>query len=86
VTRDLQEAARTIGLQIQILNATTIGEIDAAFAILARERPDALFVDADGFFNSRRVQIRSPEDFRAKKRGPLQAVPVMALAIADRLE
>jgi putative ABC transport system substrate-binding protein len=55
--RDLQEAARTIGLQIQILNATTIGEIDAAFATLARERPEALFVDADGFFNSRRVQI-----------------------------
>ena len=33
-----------IGLQIQILNARTIGEIDAAFATLARERPDALFV------------------------------------------
>jgi putative ABC transport system substrate-binding protein len=55
--RDLQEAARAIGLQIRILNATTIGEIDAAFATLARERPDALFVDADGFFDSRRVQI-----------------------------
>jgi hypothetical protein len=41
--RDVQEAARTIGLQIQILNATTIGEIDAAFATLARGRPDALF-------------------------------------------
>ena len=46
-----------IGLQIQILNATTIGEIDAAFATLARERPDALFVAPDGFFSSRRVQI-----------------------------
>ena len=42
--RIVQEAARTIGLQIQILNATTIGEIDAAFATLERERPDALFV------------------------------------------
>ena len=55
--RDVQEAARTIGLQIQILNASTIGEIDAAFATLARERPDALFVAADAFFISRRVQF-----------------------------
>ena len=45
--RDVQEAARTIGLQIQVLNASTIREIDAAFATLARERPDALFVAAD---------------------------------------
>ena len=51
--RDVQEAAPTIGLQIQILNARTIGEIDAAFATLARERPDALFVAADAFFTSR---------------------------------
>ena len=55
--REVQEAAPTIGLQIQILNATTIGEIDAAFAILARERPDALFVAGDAFFISRRVQF-----------------------------
>jgi putative ABC transport system substrate-binding protein len=39
--REVQDAAPTIGLQIQILNAKTIGEIDAAFATLARERPDA---------------------------------------------
>jgi putative ABC transport system substrate-binding protein len=57
ILRDLQEAAPTIGLQIQILNATTIGEIDAAFATFARERPDALFVGPDGFFNSRGVQF-----------------------------
>jgi putative ABC transport system substrate-binding protein len=55
--RGVQEAASTIGLQIQILNATTIGEINAAFAILARERPDALFVAPDTFFTSRRVQF-----------------------------
>ena len=55
--RDVQEAAPTIGLQIQTLNASTIGEIDAAFASLARERPDALFVAPDGFFNCRRVQF-----------------------------
>jgi putative ABC transport system substrate-binding protein len=55
--RELQEAAPIIGLQIQILNAMTIGEIDAAFDSLARERPDALFVGPDGFFTSRRVQF-----------------------------
>jgi putative ABC transport system substrate-binding protein len=55
--RDVQEAAPTIGLQVQILNASTIGEIDAAFATLARERPDALFVAPDTYFTSRRVQF-----------------------------
>jgi putative ABC transport system substrate-binding protein len=55
--RDVQEAAPTIGLQIEILNASTIGEIDGAFATLARERPDALFVAPDTFFTSRRVQF-----------------------------
>ena len=55
--RDVQKAAPTLGLQIQILNASTIGEIDAAFATLARERPDALFVAPDTFFTSRRVQF-----------------------------
>jgi putative tryptophan/tyrosine transport system substrate-binding protein len=55
--REVQEAAPTIGLQIQILNAATIGEIDAAFATLAREHSDALFVAADAFFLDRRVQF-----------------------------
>jgi putative ABC transport system substrate-binding protein len=55
--REAQEAAPGIGLQIRILNATTIGEIDAAFANFARERPDALFVAPDQFFASRRVQF-----------------------------
>jgi ABC-type uncharacterized transport system substrate-binding protein len=55
--RDLHEAAPIIGLQIQVLKAGTTGEIDAAFAMLARERPDALFVGPDGFFSSRRVQF-----------------------------
>jgi putative ABC transport system substrate-binding protein len=55
--RDVHQAARTIGLQLLILNATTIGEIDAAFATLAPERPDALFVAGDTFFGSRRVQF-----------------------------
>jgi putative ABC transport system substrate-binding protein len=55
--RNVQEAAPAIGLQIQIVNAGTTGEIDAAFAAFARERPDALFVASDGFFTSRGVQF-----------------------------
>jgi ABC-type uncharacterized transport system substrate-binding protein len=54
---EVQEAARTVGLQIQILNASTIGEINVAFATLERERSDALFVGGDAFFLSRRAQI-----------------------------
>jgi len=55
--RDVREAAPTLGLQIQIFNAATTSEIDAAFASLARERPDALFVAPDAFFSSRAVQF-----------------------------
>jgi len=55
--RDVKEAAASLGLQIQILNASTIDEIDAAFASLARDRPDALFVAPDAFFGSHYVQM-----------------------------
>jgi putative ABC transport system substrate-binding protein len=55
--RDLQEAAPAIGLQIRMLNASTAGEIDAAFATLAREGADALFVAPDNFFGSHAVQF-----------------------------
>ena len=55
--RDIPEAAHAIGLQIQILNASTNREIEAAFATLVRDRADALFVAADIFFVSRRVQF-----------------------------
>jgi putative ABC transport system substrate-binding protein len=44
-------------LQIQVLKASTTSEINAAFATVGRERPDALFVDIDPFFTSRRVQL-----------------------------
>src|SRR5262249_13779645 len=54
---DVEPAARTMGLQIQVLNASTSREIDAAFATIAGERPDALFVGNDAFFNTRRVQL-----------------------------
>ena len=55
--RDVEAAARAMGLQIQVLNASTSREIDAAFATFVRERPDALFVGSDAFFTSRRVQL-----------------------------
>ena len=55
--RDVQEAARLIGLQTHVVNASTSLEIDAVFATLARERPDALFISPDAFFTSRSVQL-----------------------------
>jgi putative tryptophan/tyrosine transport system substrate-binding protein len=55
--RDVGAAARAIGLQVQVVNASTVREINAAFATFVRERPDALFVGHDPFFNSRRTQL-----------------------------
>jgi putative ABC transport system substrate-binding protein len=55
--RDVDEAARAIGLKIQILNASTSQEVNVAFATIVRERHDALFVSSDPFFTSRRVQL-----------------------------
>jgi putative ABC transport system substrate-binding protein len=55
--RDVQDAALGIGLQIQVVNASTIGEIDLAFTTLAQDRPDALFVAPDAFLSSRRGQF-----------------------------
>jgi putative tryptophan/tyrosine transport system substrate-binding protein len=55
--RDVEPAARAIGLQIQVLNASTSREINAAFVTFVRERPDALFVGSDPFLTSRRVQL-----------------------------
>src|SRR5262249_843841 len=54
--RNAQAGALTMGLQIQVLSATTSGELDAAFA-LVRRRSDALLVAGDAFFLSRRVQL-----------------------------
>jgi putative ABC transport system substrate-binding protein len=53
----VQEAARALRLEIQVLKAASAEEIDAAFAALARERADALFIQGDGFYASRRVQL-----------------------------
>ena len=55
--RAIPEAARAIGLQIQVLNASTRSEIEAAFATLVRDRADALYIAGDVFFTSRRVQF-----------------------------
>ncbi len=55
--RDVAAAASAMGLQIQVLNASTSREINAAFATFVRERPDALFVGLDPFLNSRRAQL-----------------------------
>jgi ABC-type uncharacterized transport system substrate-binding protein len=55
--REVELAARGMGLQMQILKASTSPEIEAAFATFARERPDALFVGNDAFFSSRSVQL-----------------------------
>jgi len=55
--REVPEAARAIGLQIQVLKASTRSEIEAAFATLVRDRAEALYVAGDTSFTSRRVQF-----------------------------
>jgi ABC-type uncharacterized transport system substrate-binding protein len=55
--RAVEEAAPAMGLQTRIINASTTGEIDAAFASFAHERPDILFVAADAFFVSHFAQF-----------------------------
>ena len=55
--QDVQKAASIMGLQTQIINETTVGEINEIFATFERERPDALFVATDPFLSSRRVQL-----------------------------
>ena len=55
--KDVQAAAAAMGLQILVVRASTSSEINAAFAMFARDRPDALFVGTDPFFTSRRVQL-----------------------------
>jgi putative tryptophan/tyrosine transport system substrate-binding protein len=55
--RELPEAARALGLQIAVLNASTSREIEAAFSTLVPDRADALFVAPDSFFTGRPVQF-----------------------------
>jgi putative ABC transport system substrate-binding protein len=67
--RAVPEAARAIGLQTQVLNASTSREIEAAFATIVNDRADALFVGPDGFFNSRRVQFATLARRQYRHRG-----------------
>jgi len=55
--RDIPDAARAIGLQVQVINASTTGEIEAAFTTLVHDQVDALYIAGDTFFTSRRVQF-----------------------------
>src|SRR5262249_1893135 len=55
--RDVGAAARTTGLQLQVLKATTAREIEESFTWSERQKPDALFVGATAFLNIRRVQL-----------------------------
>jgi putative ABC transport system substrate-binding protein len=55
--RGVDAAAQTMGMQIRVFKASTVREIDAAFAALANERPDALFVGISPFLLDRRVQL-----------------------------
>src|SRR5260221_1416356 len=55
--REISEAARAIGIQFQVFNASTSHEIEATFATIVRDQADALFVAPDAFFVSRRVQF-----------------------------
>ncbi len=57
IIREVQEAARTKGLQLHILKAGTDGEIDAAFATLVELHAGALVLAGNSFFNNRREQL-----------------------------
>jgi len=79
--RDIPEAARALGLQIQVLNASTSREIEAAFATLVRDRADALFVAPDSFFSSRRVQLAT----LATRHGVPAVYPLREYVVASGL-
>ena len=57
ITRDVQDAARSKGLQLPILKASTEGEIDAAFATLLQLHADGLVVSSETFFTRRREEL-----------------------------
>jgi putative ABC transport system substrate-binding protein len=71
--KELGNAARALGLEIFVVRASTPAEIDAAFATFARERADAVYIAADGFFAGRGAQLatlaareRMPASFAAR--------------------
>jgi putative ABC transport system substrate-binding protein len=69
-TRDMQEAAHALGLQIQVLNASTDGEIDTAFAALIQLRAGALVVGTSEFFSGQAgkfAELRVPTIYQYRK-------------------
>jgi putative ABC transport system substrate-binding protein len=66
-SRELRDAARTIGQRIHIANAKNEEELDLAFATFVQERADALLVSSDPFFDTRRDRIIA---FAAQRRMP----------------
>jgi putative ABC transport system substrate-binding protein len=56
-TKDMEDAARSVGQRIIVVSASTANEIDVAFATIARDRVDALIVNVDAFFSGRRQQL-----------------------------
>jgi len=55
--KEIDGAARAVGMQIKVYNADTHAEIDAAFEAMGRDRPDAVFAGTTAFLNGRRVQL-----------------------------
>jgi putative ABC transport system substrate-binding protein len=55
--RDIESAARVLGQQIRIVNATTVSDFDAAFAALTHQQAKALVVSNDAFFNTERDRL-----------------------------
>jgi putative ABC transport system substrate-binding protein len=54
--RHATAAARELGLEIDVFNASTVAEVDAVLAGFASQRPDALFIGPDPFFSGRAMQ------------------------------
>jgi putative tryptophan/tyrosine transport system substrate-binding protein len=69
-SKALDEAARTLAVSLVFFSARTAAEIDAAFAAISREPPDALFIAPDGFFASRASQLAT---LAARDRVPASA-------------
>src|SRR5262245_25107139 len=61
--KEIDAAAHAMGLQVQVHNADTREELDAAFETMGRDRPDAVFAGSSAFLNGRRVQLAQLSTF-----------------------